>query len=94
MHGGIFIVLWLEMIINNIVFTKRHLLLAVFLGLIFVVEIILYFLFLDQPIYPGMDITTYICYILLAGCYVVSIGHFSVGYYFSNKIKLPRIKGI
>ena len=44
-----------------------------------------------NEVYPGIDYVSLYAYILLVGCIVVVTIHFFIGYYFSNKVKLPRI---
>ena len=79
------------MIINNIVFVKRHYYIIVSFGLLYMTHLDIYFSILDKPLYPGLDFTTFRCYITLVGGIIVMSLHFFIGYFFSIKIKLPRI---
>jgi hypothetical protein len=86
MHGGVFIVLWIDNILNKIRFYKRHMYFLIAFSIFYCILNILYTV-ADEPVYIVLDwksISSYFYALLASG---LSMFHFYIGYIFYLRMK-------
>jgi hypothetical protein len=90
MHGGLFIVMWIENLMNKIKFNLKNIKLLV-IFLFFYLCINLLATLLDKPVYGPItwrNVISYLAGIVTIGC---SVLHFYLGYIFYEKKKKTDI---
>lgn len=90
-HGGMYLVLVVDKIFNNIKFYKRHtIFLFAFVVLYLSANILVTVLY--QPVYEILCWKKPFSYILAVGCIVASILHFSLGKLYYDFFKMNKIE--
>mmetsp|Transcript_6387 Transcript_6387/g.575 ORF Transcript_6387/g.575 Transcript_6387/m.575 type:complete len:91 (+) Transcript_6387:502-774(+) len=86
-----FLLIWIDNILNEIRFFKRHaFFLTLFIGLYLLVNILV--TFYDKPVYKPIDWTTVACYIYIVAAVVLGLSHFFLGIAFYDSFKKNKIE--
>ena len=93
MHGGVFMVMWMEMIVNHIKFRKSDIWYVLLFSFGYGILNFLY-TFLKEPVYSTLDWKSVTSYFNAIGATIVSAIHFWIGYYYCKKVKVTDNESI
>lgn len=91
MHGGLFIVILVDFIVNNIQFYRNHIYIVMITAVLYL-GVNCFYTLTVHTIYPMITYENIITYITLGLSFALCIISFIIGHLIFTKIKQPKIK--